>query len=248
MQQDLKVKILGCGDAFASGGRFNTCFYVHNQQNHIIVDCGASAIVSMKKYNVPLPEIEYIILSHLHGDHFGGIPFFLLDAQYNQKRGKSLSICGPEGTEDKVQKLSNLLYPGTDPKKMNFPVHFKEYESEKRMDLGSFSLTAFPVIHSEPSNPHGLRINFQDKVFAFSGDTEWTDKLFSISENADLFICESNFYDTKAPNHLDYKTLIKHKNRFSCKKIILNHLGEEMLSRLKELEIDCAEDGQVITI
>lgn len=246
-QEHLKVQILGCGDAFASGGRFNTCFYLHNNEHHLLIDCGASALISMKKYDIPLSKIEYIILSHLHGDHFGGLPFYLLDAQYNQNREKSITIIGPTGTEEKVKALTALLYPGTDLKDFNYDINFNEYKSEETIDIGPASVTAYPVIHTKASKPHGLRIQIQKKIFAFSGDTEWTESLIAISKDADLFICESNFYNKKAPNHLDYHTIMIHKDRFNCKKLLLNHLGEDMLSKKDTLEIECAEDGQEIT-
>lgn len=247
-EQNLKITILGCGDAFASGGRFNTCFYLNNEDHHFLVDCGASALISMKKYNVPISDIKFIILSHLHGDHFGGIPFFLLDAHYNQKRNNELSIIGPSGTKKKVNALMDLLYPGTDLNNFSYPVKFIEYEAGRTLFIEPLFITPYPVIHSKQSNPHGLRINFLEKIFAFSGDTEWTESLIDISKDADLFICESNFYNKSGPSHLDYHTIMIHKNRFSCKRLILNHLGEEMLSLKDNLEIECAEDGQVITL
>nr|MDQ3395625.1 MBL fold metallo-hydrolase [Bacteroidota bacterium] len=239
---------IGCGDAFASGGRFNTCFYLHNQQHHVLIDCGASSLVNMKKLKMPVSEIEFIIISHLHGDHFGGIPFFLLDAQYNQKRNIPVTIVGPEGTALKVKKLMEILYPGIDLDTFSFNLNFIEYESNKLSKVGPLSIVPYPVLHSKGSQPHGLRINFSDKIFAFSGDTEWTDALPELSKDADLFICESNYYDNKAPNHLDYKTILKQKDKFSCKKLMLNHLGEEMISKIDVLEIDCVEDGQVIEL
>ncbi|CAN5269830.1 MBL fold metallo-hydrolase [soil metagenome] len=247
-ENDLKVKILGCGDAFGSGGRFNTCFYLQGFDRHILIDCGASALISMKKFSIKLEKIEYIILSHLHGDHFGGLPFYFLDAQFNQKREEPLTIIGPQGTEEKVREITSLLYPGTDLDSFDYQVHFREYDSNENIELKNLKLTTFPVIHSEDAMPHGLRLRIENKIFAFSGDTEWTEALIDLSKDADLFICESNYYNKKASNHLDYHTIMTHKKRFSCKKIILNHLGDEMISKIEELDLKCAFDGQEIII
>jgi ribonuclease BN (tRNA processing enzyme) len=85
-------------------------------------------------------------------------------------------------------------------------------------------------------------------VIAYSGDTEWTDALIEASLNADLFICECNFFDTKAPGHLDYETLRKNRANLSAKRIVLTHMSEEMLSRAGALEFETAYDGAVIDI
>jgi ribonuclease BN (tRNA processing enzyme) len=241
---NLRVKILGCGDAFASGGRFNTCFYLNSMNRHVLVDCGASALISMKKFSIPLEEIDTIFISHLHGDHFGGLPFYFLDAQYNQKRVDLLTIVGPKGTEYKVKEITSLLYPGTDLDLLSYKIKFIEYKSNEELEIGDIILKALPVIHSEEAQAHGLRIIIGSKIFAFSGDTEWTEALIDLSKDADLFICESNFYNKDAANHLDYHTIMIHKNRLNCKKMLLNHLGEEMISKTDELDLECAFDGQ----
>ncbi len=242
----VNLTIVGCGDAFASDGRFNTCFYLNYSDEHVLVDCGASSLVGLKKQDIPLSKINTIVLSHLHGDHFGGLPFYILDAKHLQKRTEPLNILGPKGTEQKTKELTALLYPGTDLDSMDYKINFQEYESREKVNVGQLEIQAFPVIHSEESNPHGLRITMGNKIFAFSGDTEWTDVLLEISNDADLFICECNYYGFKGPNHLDYQTILANLDRMNFKRIILNHLGEEMLDKISELKLDCAYDGQLI--
>ena len=77
----MNVRFLGSGDAFGSGGRFQTCIQVSSEGSdaaHLLVDCGASSLVAMKRYGVETSDIDAIVLSHLHGDHFGVLPFFIL--------------------------------------------------------------------------------------------------------------------------------------------------------------------------
>ncbi|HJU61621.1 MAG TPA: MBL fold metallo-hydrolase, partial [Candidatus Binatia bacterium] len=62
------------------------------------------------------------------------------------------------------------------------------------------------------------------------------------------FLCECSFYDQASPNHLSYKTLQENRSRLECKKLVLTHLGEEMLKRREQLEVACAEDGMTIEI
>ena len=78
----MKLTVIGCGDAFGSGGRFNTCFMIDTASKRLLLDCGASSLVALKAQKIDLNSIDDVMLSHLHGDHFGALPFFLLDAQF----------------------------------------------------------------------------------------------------------------------------------------------------------------------
>ena len=77
----MRVQFVGCGDAFGSGGRFNTCFHVETPGGNFLIDCGASSLIGMKKLGIDRNAIDLILLTHFHPDHFGGVPFFILDAQ-----------------------------------------------------------------------------------------------------------------------------------------------------------------------
>ena len=78
----VRVQFLGSGDAFGSGGRFQACIHVHAPYTNLLLDCGASSVIAMKRFGVAPNDIDAILISHVHGDHFGGIPFFILDAQF----------------------------------------------------------------------------------------------------------------------------------------------------------------------
>ena len=244
---EVMVEILGCGDAFASGGRFNTCFYVHGSSYGFLIDCGATSLLALKKQRVSTDDIDLIAISHFHGDHFGGLPFFLLDASV-RGRTKPLTIVSPNGGELKVREAISLLYPGSLDILDKFPVKFITYEAKEPLVAGEIELEAFPVVHSEETLPHGLRIRFQDKLIGFSGDTSWTEELVNIAKDTDLFLCECNFYDLEMKGHLNYHIIQANRTRFSCRQILLTHFGEEMLQNTDKVDMDCAWDGMKLVI
>ena len=241
------VEILGCGDAFASGGSFNTCYYVHTQSYGFLIDCGGTSLLALKKNKVSTNNIDLIAISHFHGDHFGGLPFFLLDASV-QGRTKPLTIISPPGGEQKVREAITLFYPGSLGILEKFPIEFISYQEKNLISAGEIQLEAFSVVHSEETLPHGLRIQFVDKLIGFSGDTSWTENLLGIAQDADLFICECNFYDLEMKGHLNYHTIQTNLSRFNCKKILLTHFGEEMLENKGKIDMDFAWDGRRISI
>ncbi|MBI2157181.1 MAG: MBL fold metallo-hydrolase, partial [Candidatus Rokubacteria bacterium] len=80
----LAVRFLGSGDAFGSGGRFQTCIHLGAAGGSVLVDCGATSLVAMRRFGLDPQGIACVVLSHLHGDHFGGVPFLVLDAQFKR--------------------------------------------------------------------------------------------------------------------------------------------------------------------
>jgi predicted metal-dependent RNase len=91
----MRLQFLGSGDAFGSGGRFNTCILVENEAGAFFIDCGASSLIAMRKYGIDPNCIDTVFISHLHGDHFGGLPFLILDAQFYSRRTTPLTLVGP---------------------------------------------------------------------------------------------------------------------------------------------------------
>src|SRR5690606_16012054 len=113
IRSTMKLTIVGSGDAFGSGGRGNTCFWLETSKASLLVDCGASAPPALKSLGLDSSRIEAIILSHLHGDHFGGLPFLLLDSQFLARREAPLLIAGPPGTRTRLDTLLEVFFPGS---------------------------------------------------------------------------------------------------------------------------------------
>lgn len=123
---------------------------------------------------------------------------------------------------------------------------FSEYGDDYLEPLDGLKVRGFPVVHAPVSIPHGIRIENGSKTFGFSGDTEWTDSLKDISENADLFICECNNFETEVSGHLTHSTLKERSGDFACKRMLLNHLGEEMYDNIDNVEFELTQEGQTI--
>jgi ribonuclease BN (tRNA processing enzyme) len=240
---------LGTGDAFCNGGRLHTAFHLQAGGFQALIDCGATTIAVMRHLQLDVAALDAILVTHLHGDHFGGIPFLLMDACYNAKRSKPLVIAGPVGTKLRLMDTLGCLYPGA-PSKVdeNLSLRFVELKEREPARIGPLSVLPVPVVHPSGAAAFGFRIDAGGRVIGFSGDTAWTPALGEIARDADLFICECCGYDTPVPFHLHYAQLRAAIGELGARRLILTHLGASMLARLTELDLEVAEDGQVIEL
>lgn len=244
----MRVQFLGCGDAFGSGGRFNTCFHVTTADASFLIDCGASSMIALRKFGVDPNGIASIFITHLHGDHFGGLPFFILDAQLVSRRTAPLSIAGPPGLRERLEVTMEALFPGSVAIERRFRVDLVELAPGERRAVNGVTVTPHLVRHACGAPPFALRLESAGKVVAYTGDTEWTEALIPAARDADLFIAEAYFHDKKIRHHLDWQSLAPHLGEIRAKRLVLTHFSPDMLGRVGMLPVEAAEDGKVIEV
>jgi ribonuclease BN (tRNA processing enzyme) len=243
----VRVRFLGSGDAFSSGGRLQTCFHLDGGDGPLLIDCGASALAALKREGLDPNGIGFVALSHLHGDHFGGLPWLILDGRFSG-RERPLEVAGPPTTRERLKQVFEGLYPGATDAELPFALRFAELAAGARCELGPAVVTPFEVTHQSGAPSYSLRVEYGGKVITYSGDTSWTDSLADAARGADLFICECNYFDEQVPGHLDYRTLTEHRKELACDRLVLTHMGDQMLKRLDEIEIETAADGLSVEV
>ncbi|UFX44706.1 MBL fold metallo-hydrolase [Bradyrhizobium sp. 41S5] len=242
----MQLRFVGCGDAFGSGGRFNTCFHVSGERINFLIDCGASSLPALKRLEIDRDAIDLILITHFHGDHFAGLPFFLLDAQFS-RRTRPLVIAGPEGIETKLPEVMEVMFEHSSKTRQRFDLSVVTLVPHERRSFGEVSVTPYPVVHGESGGPFlAYRVEAEDRVVCYSADTEWTDALIPAAHNADLFIAEAYTYDKMVKNHLSLKTLEAHLPAINARRVVLTHMSDDMLGRVDNLPYTAASDGMVV--
>ena len=140
------VTFLGSGDALGSGGRFQACLAIRAGPDHLLLDCGASSLIAMRRFGIDPTAVDAVIVSHLHGDHFGGLPFLVLAGQFG-RRTRPLRIAGPPGVEARVRAAMEVLFPGSSAVARKFALEFVELHPGRETRIGAVAVTPFEVVH-----------------------------------------------------------------------------------------------------
>lgn len=245
----LSLQFVGCGDAFGSGGRFNTCFHLVGARTNLLIDCGASSLVALKRLGIDRNAISLIVVTHFHADHFGGIPFFILDAQFFSKRREPLTIVGPVGLAAWYERVMETAFPGSSKAAQKFELRLVEIAAGETRELGEIKVSAFQAVHGPPGGPYlAVRIEAEGRTVAYTGDTEWTPALIPAAQDADLFIAEAYFRDKTVVTHLSLDAIEAHLAELRPRRLVLTHMSDDMLNHPDRARYEAAEDGMLVTI
>jgi len=243
------VTLLGTGDAFASFGRCQAGYLIDAPGGRILMEAGPGLMPALKSHGVAPDSFDLLLISHLHGDHFGGLPFLILDYIWETPRKKVLTIAGPARLEQRTWLLMRTMFPHFELDKVKHKLKFVVLEPGSSTRLGEFKVSAIRSPHTKPEISLSLRIDGGGKSIVFSGDSGWNDELVELSAGADLFLCECTYYESAHLKfHLNYPLLAANRDKFKVRRMVLTHLGREVLSREDEIDLEMGYDGMKIEI
>lgn len=247
----MKLTVVGCGDAFGSGGRLQTCFHVDAGSTCILIDCGATTLIGLQRLGLDPNRVDAIQISHLHGDHFSGLVWWLLHAQHVARRRTPLTVAGPVGIERRLRQAAEALFPGSMDQTPPFELRFVEQTAGQRYPVGPFEVTPFEVSHPSGAASHALRLEGGGRIIAFSGDTEWVETLVPCAAAADLLLCECYAFERPTRYHMNWATVSRELPRIGARRVVLTHMNAEMLAAAdvaRRAGVTVAEDGMVIEL
>jgi ribonuclease BN (tRNA processing enzyme) len=242
------LTFVGTGDAFGSGGRYNTCFLVNAPGLRFAIDFGATSVNALKALGIDHNTIDAILLTHLHGDHAAGIPTLLMDAMLGARRRTPLTIAGPPGTTTRLPQITEALFPGIGEIQPKFPLDIIDMEMLTLHQILGLKITTYPAIHTPATMPTSIRVEAAGKVIAYTGDSAWTEHMPALARDSDVLIAECYFHAKPVPFHLNYPAIREHRHELQTKRLILTHMGPEMLAEADNVPEECAHDGMVIEL
>jgi ribonuclease BN (tRNA processing enzyme) len=243
-----QVVFVGSGDAFGSGGRRQTCIGLTGDGQFMLVDCGTTSVLGLKAMGLDPNSVVAVVISHLHGDHFGGLPFLVLDGQFGG-RTQPLLVAGPPGTRDRLFQTMEVLFPGSAQVRRKFDVEIRELALDgSPLPVGAATVRGWEVEHASGAPPLAVSVELGGARFGYSGDTQWTPALADAARDADLFAVEAYTFTKPVRYHLDYATLRTHLSEIQASRLVLTHMSADMLRHLDDVELPTAYDGLAIDL
>jgi len=239
----MDLLVLGSSDAFNGAGRCHAAYVVQDgTAPPIAVDFGATTLFAMRRAGLAGTDLGAVLITHLHGDHFGGLPFLLLDGMYHDVRSEPLHLVGAVGLESRLLTLFDALYTDVARRPRPYPTHVAEIAPGDVREVCGYRVEAFAAEHMDPPElPLCLRITGPSgKVIAFSGDTEPCDGFFEAARGADLLVAECTGLRPPCGRHMawnpDWRSML---GRAGAKRILLSHLSREVREQIPTLLAEC---------
>jgi ribonuclease BN (tRNA processing enzyme) len=222
-KNSLELVFLGTGNAFAMANRYWGTILVNNS---ILLDCSPITVPHMKLLNRNLTNLEFIFITHFHGDHYLGLPFLLLDYGYLDMPKRPLHIIGPEGIRSRIEQITELSFSNLVDKLVGrVDLIFHEISKAEDLVVNDLSFRAVPMAHG--NNPaFGYKLAVEGHSIAYTGDTDMGPGVLDLAKDVELLIIElSNPYQD-VPGHMSLKKLKELKEKIDPSvKLALNHVG-----------------------
>jgi ribonuclease BN (tRNA processing enzyme) len=240
----MRVTTLGTGDAFGAAGRFHSAVVVQAGKSKALVDCGPCILQALHRAQISPGDIDFLLVTHLHGDHIGGVPMLLLDYQFRSRRKRPLVVIGPALCSARLEALTEAMFAEVAKSRRRFPVVYKTILPGRPMSICGLRIHAYQMQHAGRFPCLGYRIEYGRNAVAFTGDTTWCDSIPAMSRGANLLLTECTDFDQRTPVHLSYTQLREHRAEIGAKRIVLTHVGDDLLKNRAKVRIHIARDSE----
>jgi ribonuclease BN (tRNA processing enzyme) len=234
----VRVKVIGCSPAWPNAGGAQSGYLVEGDGS-VLLDCGPGVLARMRIGNGGWPEVDAIVITHFHLDHWGDLVPWTFGAAFGP--GKSLpkpELWLPPGGEDRLRTFGGpLSFSGM----LGKAFELREYEADETFAVAGFDVTPVPLAHYDELT-FGLRVSDRQKTLAYSGDTAPTPRLADLARDADIFLCEATL-DGPEPAERGHLTADEAEEAFEAsgaRRLVVIHRPDELPL---DPEIERAHDG-----
>jgi ribonuclease BN (tRNA processing enzyme) len=195
---DLHLAFVGSGNAFAEGG---LCWNGFVANGRYLFEAPPTALMALNKMGIEPNDLDAVILSHHHGDHFLGLPSLILHWKY-RKRTRPMVILGPPGTEDLTRAIGNSVYPGLF--EFTFPLTFVTAVPGTPIHICDLEVEPVEVKHDDRLIMSlGYACRLDSRTFAYTGDTALCEGALDLARRAEVLVAECASRNEDIPVHMN---------------------------------------------
>ena len=216
----MEIEFIGVGEAFDPS--LGNASYLVKSKTNMLIDCGYAVPRNFFERKHPADLVDILYLTHFHADHGFGIPA-LFFRWSNEKRSKPLFILGQNGTENYIDRLLEIAYPGMR-SKISFELSF--LEREESFDFNELSLHFAETYH--PMKNYAIRIEAGNKSAGFSGDGALTPASRQLFQPCHVLVHEAFCFEKDFPGHTTAKEVMAYAEQLpKLETLALVHLQRD---------------------
>lgn len=239
----MKLTVVGCSGSFPSAHSPCSSYLIEADGFRLLIDLGNGALGELQRH-CGLYDIDAVLLSHLHPDHYIDMCAYFVARYYRHDGGMApaIPVYGPAGTERRL----NVAY-GDVPDEKSMSEVF-DFRSLRPGDFRLGPLTVTAALMSHPVEAYGFRVEYAGRVVAYSGDTGPCEALRALADGADLFLCEASFTHGKenVPEvHLNGREAGQYADRAGAGRLVLTHIPPWTDAELNLVDARSVYDGPV---
>ncbi len=218
----MKLKFIGTGSILTSALSASVLI-----DDRIQIDMPNGYCKSARRLGVSITNVDLVLLTHFHGDHYFDFPFFFLEQGLRHERDKELVILGPPGLETRLKRLHDLAYGNWDKVTRRSKVRFVEYCDGTKYQFEEYEIGVYEVDHAE-EEAYGFTITKNGKTIGYTGDSKLCDAVFQIAESADLVVTDASFVTARGGHMgLDSAEKIFERIKGRNKQLVGNHMTDD---------------------
>lgn len=235
----MKLTVLGSADAVNSGGRGNSCYLVESTgAKRLMVDCGPTALLSLRQQGIAPESVGGLAFTHLHGDHTGGFPLLCIEAMFGGWRERAVRVLGPPLSKQSLLAVFRAAYAELEPElAARLALSIDELAPGEEREHAGYRVRAFAADHMAP--PHqALCLRVTDPagtVIAFSGDTRICPGLLAAADGAAMLVADCSRLAPPAGAHATWQEWQATLPTLRAESLLLTHLGADMRARAPAL-------------
>ena len=225
----MKIKMIGTG---ANYTKYNSASALIDEE--MMVDMPNGTLKQLLKMGYQPENIKTIVITHMHGDHIGDIPFFLKYLYCIKERKDTLTIVGPKGIKEQMIKLFQAYrFEDREEIESKMPIQFVELgEEREEVKIKSYTIEAHSVIHGEEKPAYGYIIN---QALGYTGDSGMCDGVKNICKGSKIVIADSSLLKGD-DSHMGIDNIEKLTQDYSIQ-LIPTHLRDETREEYRKKEI-----------
>ena len=243
----MEIRLVGTGSIGAVQSSASTLV-----NKKILIDVPNGIVKRLKQFGENVLNINTVLITHLHGDHYFDLPFFMLEKYFYKVTDKTI-IYAPIGTLKKVKKLFELAFPGEYKKIMNnIDIEFIEFKELKNEKLDNdIYVDSVLVDHGRCKPAYGYLLKENSRNIGFSGDSKMCTSIDYIVQKSDVAILDMTFAENVNYSHMGLHDIERICDKYQEKTIITTHMQDYTRNEAKNKNIKnliVPDDGEIINI